>query len=110
ELRTTLALAGKSPEEIAVAVKKSYDSGALPKRSRVTVAYMFSAHQHLASGIGAWHPHVMLFAPQYDNAMVGGNGFGSPLPQLTDDAGTPFSVVVIPVDDALAIHLRSASR
>jgi hypothetical protein len=110
ELRTTLALSGKSPDEIAAAVKKAYESGALPKRSGVTVAYMWSAHQYLASGVGAWHPHVMLFAPNYDNAMVGGNAFGSPLPQLTDDAGTPFSVVVIPVDDALAIHLSTASR
>jgi hypothetical protein len=25
------------------------------------------------------------------------------LPQLSDDAGTPFAVVVIPVDDKLAI-------
>jgi hypothetical protein len=53
---------------------------------------------------------MMLFAPDYDNVMVGGNAFGSPLPQLTDDAGTPFSVVVIPVDDALAIHLPTVSR
>jgi hypothetical protein len=45
----------------------------------------------------------MIFAPYYDNAMVGGNPFGSPLPELTDDAGTPFSVVVIPVDDKLAV-------
>jgi len=45
----------------------------------------------------------MVFAPYYDNSMVGGNPFGSPLPQLSDDAGTPFSVVVIPVDDKLAI-------
>ena len=37
--------------------------------------------------------------------MVGGNAFGSPLPQVTDDAGTPFTVVVIPVDDQLAVHL-----
>ena len=35
--------------------------------------------------------------------MVCGNPFGSPLPQLTDDAGTPFAVVVIPVDDGLAV-------
>ena len=110
ELRTTLALAGKNPGEIAAAVKKAYDDKVLPHRDGVTMAYMWSAHQHLASGIGAWHPHMMLFAPQYDNAMVGGNAFGSPLPQLTDDAGTPFSVVVIPVDDALAIHLSTASR
>jgi len=110
ELRTTLALAGKNPEQIATALKTAYANGTLPHRDGMTMAYMWSAHQHLASGIGAWHPHVMLFAPNYDNAMVGGNAFGSPMPQLTDDAGTPFSVVVIPVDDALAIHLSTAAR
>ena len=110
ELRTTLALAGKDPAQIAAAVRKAYDDKSLPHREGMTMAYMWSAHQHLASGIGAWHPHVMLFAPHYDNAMVGGNAFGSAMPQLTDDAGTPFSVVVIPVDDALAIHLSTAAR
>jgi len=48
---------------------------------------------------------MMVFAPYYENSMVGGNKFGSPLPQLSDDAGTPFcAVVVIPVDDRLAIR------
>jgi len=28
------------------------------------------------------------------------------LPQLSDDAGTPFAVVVIPVDDKLAVGAR----
>jgi len=35
--------------------------------------------------------------------MLGGNAFGSVLPQASDDAGTPFTVVVIPVDDRLAV-------
>jgi hypothetical protein len=39
----------------------------------------------------------------YDNSMLGGNQFGAPLPQVTDDEGTPFAVVVIPVDDKLAV-------
>ena len=103
ELRTKLALQGKNPDEIAAGVAAAYAAGDLPKRSGVSLAYMWSAHQNLASGIGHWHPHVMIFAPYYDNPMVGGNPFGSPLPQLTDDAGTPFSVVVIPVDDKLAV-------
>jgi hypothetical protein len=46
---------------------------------------------------------MMVFAPYYENAMVGGNAFGSPFPQVSDDAGTPFTVVVIPVDDKLAV-------
>ena len=69
EMRTTLALVGKTPDQIAAAVKDAYARG--------------------------------------------GNAFGSPLPQVTDDAGTPFTVVVIPVDDKLARHLgagRSLSR
>jgi len=103
ELRTRLAMEGKGPDQIARGVKAAYDKGELPRRGAVTFAYMWSAHQQLASGVGAWHPHVMVFAPNYDNAMVGGNAFGTPLPQLTDDAGTPFAVVVIPVDDKLAI-------
>jgi hypothetical protein len=108
ELRTTLALAGKDPDQIAAALKTAYADGALPHREAATFAYMWSAHQHLGSGIDAWHPHLMIFIPEYQNAMVGGNAFGSPLPQVTDDAGTPFTVVVVPVDDKLAVHLPSA--
>jgi hypothetical protein len=35
--------------------------------------------------------------------MLGDNEFAKPLPFVSDDAGTPFAVVVIPVDDRLAI-------
>jgi hypothetical protein len=45
------------------------------------------------------------FAPYYENAALGGE-FGSPLPQVTDDAKTPFTLVVIPVDMSLAIKAR----
>ena len=102
-LRTKLGLQGKSPDEIADGVAAAYAHGELPKRDGVTFAYMWSARQNLGSGIGHWHPHVMIFAPYYSNSMVGGNAFGSPFPQGSDDAGTPFSVVVIPVDDKLSI-------
>lgn len=103
ELRTKLALQGKNPDEIAMGLEAAYTKGELPKRDEVSFAYMWSAKQNLASGIGHWHPHVMVFAPYYHNSLVGGNPFGSPLPQLTDDAGTPFAVVVIPVDDKLSV-------
>jgi len=107
ELRTKLAMQGKDPEEITKSVEAAYARGELPKREGVSFAYMFSADQNLASGVGHWHPHVMVFAPYYDNAMVGGNPFGAPSPQLSDDAGTPFSVVVIPVDDKLAVKAEA---
>jgi hypothetical protein len=101
ELRTKLAMQGKDPDQIAEGVQAAYARGELPKRDGVSFAYMWSADQNLASGIGHWHPHLMVFAPYYDNSMVGGSAFGAPLPQLSDDAGTPFAVVVIPVDHNL---------
>src|SRR5262245_65947552 len=103
ELRSRLAMEGHPPDRIAQRVEAAYARGDLPRRDGVTFAYMWSAHQHLASGIGHWHPHMMVFSPYYKNGMLGDNRFGAPLPQVTDDAGTPFAVVVIPVDDALAI-------
>ncbi len=106
ELRSKLGMEGKTPDQIAEGVQAAYAKGELPKRDSVSFAYMWSAHQNLASGIGHWHPHMMVFAPYRDNSKLGNNEFGSPLPQLTDDAGTLFAVVVIPVDDKLAIKAR----
>lgn len=104
ELRTQLGMEGMTPDEIAAGVEAAYARGELPQRVGVSFAYMWSADQYLFAEAGAWHPHVMVFAPYYENAMIGGNEFGSPLPQVTDDAGTPFTVVVIPVDHELAIE------
>ena len=104
ELRSKLAMEGYTPDRIAQRVEATYARGELPRRDGVTFAYMWSANQHLASGVGHWHPHMMVFSPYYKNAMLGGNEFGTPLPQVSDDAGTPFAVVVIPVDDKLAIQ------
>ena len=103
ELRTKLAMQGKNPDEIAEGLQAAYAKGELPQRTGVSFAYMWSADQNLGSGIGHWHPHIMVFAPYYDSSMLGGNAFGSPLPTVSDDAGTPFAVVVIPVDDNLAV-------
>jgi hypothetical protein len=110
ELRSKLGMEGKTPDQIAAGVASAYATGALPKREGVSFAYMWSAEQHLGQGIGHWRPHMMMFAPYYTNEMVGGNAFGSPMPQLSDDAGTPFSVVVIPVDPALAIRANGGKQ
>ena len=99
ELRTKLAIAGRNPDQIADGLQAAYVKGELPRRDGATFAYMFSAHQHLGPGIGAWRPHVMVFVPYADATTVGATPFGDTLPQVTDDAGTPFAVVVIPVDE-----------
>jgi hypothetical protein len=107
ELRTKLGMEGKTADQIADGVEAAYARGELPERNSVTFAYMWSADQHLGPGVGHWHPHMMVFSPYYRNAMLGDNGFGQPLPGVSDDAGTPFAVVVIPVDDRLAIKAGS---
>jgi hypothetical protein len=106
ELRSRLGMEGKTPEQMAEIIQAAYTKGGLPKREGVSFAYMWSADHNLGPGIGHWHPHLMVFAPYYYNSMLGGNQFGAPLPQVTDDAGTPFAVVVIPVDDKLAVKVQ----
>jgi hypothetical protein len=105
ELRNQFAMEGKTPDQITEGIQAAYAKGVLPKRDGVSFAYMWSADQNLGS-FGHWHPHMMVFCPYYENSMVGGNPFGAPLPIVTDDAGTPFAVVVIPVDDRLAIKAQ----
>jgi hypothetical protein len=97
---------GKAPDQITESVQAAYAQGQLPKRDEVSFGYMWSVDQNLGTGIGHWHPHMMVFAPYFENSMLGNNEFGSALPQLSDDAETPFAVVVIRVDDTLAIKAR----
>ena len=108
KLRARLGMEGKTPDEIAAGIQAAYATGKLPKMDAGTVgfAYMFSAEQNLGPGIGAFHPHVMVFAPYNDNALLGNNAFGGPYPFLSDDTGTPFAVTVIPIDHDAAIRFR----
>jgi hypothetical protein len=107
ELRTELALQGKDPEGIARGVTEAYALGKLPQMEGVSFAYMWSADMYLAPGVGAFHPHVMVYAPYYDNAMLGGNPFAGSAPFVSDDAGTPFAVVVIPVHGVEPIKAKT---
>ncbi|MEO8202148.1 MAG: hypothetical protein ABI679_16575 [Gemmatimonadota bacterium] len=108
EMRSRLGMEGQSPDQIAVAIEAAYARGTLPRREGVSFAYMWSAEQHLGPGVGHWHPHMMVFSPYYENATVGNNPMGpTALPMVTDDGGTPFAVVVIPVADSLAVRMAS---
>jgi len=106
ELRTKLGMEGKDPDAIARGVETAYALGKLPKREGVSFAYMWSANQDLGPGIGAWYPHMMVFAPYYTNSMLGGNTFGGSMPIVTDDAGTPFTVCVVPVRGNAAVQAK----
>jgi hypothetical protein len=104
ELQAKLGMEGKGPDQIAETVQ-AYANGELPKMEAVAFAYMFSADSDLGLGLGAWHPHMMVYTPNYENSMLGGNEEGGVLP-FVSDGGTPFAVTVIRVDDKLAIKAR----
>jgi hypothetical protein len=106
ELRAKLGMEGKTPDQIAEGVQAAYAKGELPRMEAVAFAYMFSADQDLGPRVGAWHPHVMVYTPYYENSMLGGNQFAGALPVVTDDAGTPFAVTVIPVPQELAVKAQ----
>jgi hypothetical protein len=105
ELQAKLGMEGKGPDQIAKEVQAAYAKGKLPKMEKVAFAYMFSADQDLGLGAGAWHPHMMVYAPNYENSMLGGNASDSGLPMVVN-GGTPFAVTVIPVDDRLAVKAK----
>jgi hypothetical protein len=109
ELRHKLGMEGKGPDEIARGIEAAYVKGALPKVDRASIAYMFSADQYLGPhlGHGFIFPHLMLFLPDYDNAMLGSNDRRSGLPFLSDDSGTPFAVTIVPMDKAFAVKAKA---
>jgi len=105
ELQAKLGMEGKGPDQIAEAVQAAFTKGELPRMEAVAFAYMFSADQDLGLGLGAWHPHMMVYTPYYENSMLGGNEPDSRLPIVGND-GTQFAVTVIPVDDRLAVKAK----
>jgi hypothetical protein len=108
ELRHRLGMEGRGPDEIASGIAAAYARGELPRTDTASIAYMFSADMYLGPhlGHGLIYPHLMLFLPYYDNAMLGGNERRSGLPFLSDDSGTPFAVTVIPMDKTFAVRAK----
>jgi hypothetical protein len=110
ELRAKLGMEGKSPDAIAREVAASYGLGQLPKMESTAFAYMWSANQDTGPGFGAWHPHMMIYAPYYENATLGGNELGAHNAPFVAGSGTPYSTVIVPVDDRLAIKSKERAQ
>jgi hypothetical protein len=106
ELKTKLGLAGRSPQAIDEEIALRYGRGELPKMESVAFAYMWSANQDTGPGFGAWHPHMMVYAPYYQNSMLGGNTVGDHSAPFVVGSGTPYSIAIVVVDPKLAIEAR----
>lgn len=98
QLKTKLGIQGMNPDEIGKVVAEAYVTGKLPRLERVSFAYMMSGHQNLNGEGNQFKPHMMVYAPWYDNKTLGGNPMGGALPFVLDDDSTPFTVVTIPGD------------
>ena len=103
ELKAKLGLAGKSPDEIAHEVALQYGLGKLPKMESTAFGYMWSASQSLGSDAGPWHPHMMIYVPYYKNRFLGNNPVGNHTAPFVVAEGTPYSIVIIAVDEKFAI-------
>jgi hypothetical protein len=106
ELCAKLGLEGKSLEDINREVAMAYTLGELPKIEGVSFAYMWSADQDLGPEVKHWHPHMMVYAPYYKNSMLGDPEPGL-APFVSPDGGTPFAIVIIAVDENLAVKAKA---
>ncbi len=97
-LRAELGLEGKSHDQVKDAVMDAYDKGEIAGIDGVAFAYMYSAAQRLGDGIGAWHPHVMVYAPGYTNEMLGGASIAGGDPIVAEAPGSARTIIAIPVD------------
>ncbi len=94
-----LAMSGHSNEEIQREVDTAHADGRLRLPERLSLTYMMSKHQYLAEGIGAWHPHVMIWIPYLTEADVGDIPFGTKNAVLGFPPGTRRTVLIIPVPE-----------
>jgi hypothetical protein len=60
-LRTKLALAGQSKDQIFEALQAAFDKKELPEVEPGAMCYMMSKQSHLSDRDGRWHPHLMFF-------------------------------------------------
>ena len=95
-LKTSLALAGKSPKEIHRAIAAAFDETRLPALQPGAMSYMMSKQQYLHPDIGNWHPHVMFYAAGDAANSWGANLAKSPVLASYDpeERATTFMVVV----------------
>lgn len=97
-----LRLAGKSEQEMELALAEAVGSGELPIPSRPAMSYMMSSAQRLydpesGRSAGNWKPHLMLYIPYLTEQSIG-------LSEATDilqvaRSGTPMAHLIVVVPD-----------
>jgi hypothetical protein len=78
------------------AIAAAIDKKELPAPESGAMCYMMSKQGHLNDRDGAWHPHLMLFAPQTEPATRGADQAGAFM-IASSDAAEHLTVFMIPV-------------
>jgi len=95
-IRTKLALAGKSKDEIFRSVESALDKKELPALEPAAMCYMMSKQQYLSDQDRSWHPHLMFFVPHAVTEAWEANLPGSPI-LAGNDPEDRLTVFLIPV-------------
>jgi hypothetical protein len=78
-MKTKLALAGKSKQEMLRATTAAFDKKELPALEAGAMCYMLSKQQYLNDDDMGWHPHLMFYAAGDVGKTWGANLPGSPI-------------------------------
>jgi hypothetical protein len=94
--KTESVLAGRSRTQIFDDIKAAFDKKELPSLEFGAMCYMMSKQSYLSDHDGHWHPHLMFFIPEMDEATWGANLPGSPVlaSKAAEDRLTVFLVPV----------------
>jgi len=95
-MEAKLAMAGKSREEIATALKTAWEKKELTEPGAGAMSYMMSKQQYLGDDAHAWHPHLMWFEAGDAAKSWGANLEGSPV-MAAPDLGDRMTILMVPV-------------
>jgi hypothetical protein len=101
--RTDRALAGQTKTAMLAGIQAAVDGKTLPAPEPGSMAYMLSKVSYLGDGVGAWRPHLMLYAPAADSANDGASwGANEPGSPVDFDTGhhivpEPETIFMVPV-------------
>jgi hypothetical protein len=95
-IRTQVALAGGSKDQILKALTEASDRGDLPRTEPGSMSYMLSKGTYFSNRVGHWRPHLMFYLPETDPKSWGAGLPDSPILgiDLPDEHQTVFLIPV----------------
>lgn len=103
---------GRSRAEIDRVIAEGLRTGAFRLPARPVMSYMMSAGQQLigddGTPVGAWRPHLMIYYPYLTPDAMGLGATPSMEAVVVVDPGTPFSNLMVVVNDFVAVRSADA--